>query len=232
MHYCNVHHREMVVPLLRRDRDLASLAVLAMLLAGPRHAYEMHRLLVDTHKDFVKGLPRSMYHAVDRLLKEQLIEFAETSRSPGRPERTVYALTGNGMVELRERLHRLLATPEPDATLLFAALSFIAALPTVEAAAALRARMTALTDALARLQLTFDGTTSVPRLLLIELEFEAARICAEREWVRDLLKDLESGRLSWPDDLQQLAADLPDWPAGDAGVVESTTTPAPFEEKS
>jgi hypothetical protein len=37
----------------REDRDLAALAVLALLSTGPRHPYDLHRLLTDTGKRFV-----------------------------------------------------------------------------------------------------------------------------------------------------------------------------------
>src|SRR5690606_24604707 len=99
--------------LRRVDRDLPALTVLALLTTGPRHTYEMHRLMVDTHKDFVTGLPRSMYHAVDRLLRAGLIEVVRTDRAEGRPERTVYGLTDAGRAELRERVRRLLEHPRP-----------------------------------------------------------------------------------------------------------------------
>jgi hypothetical protein len=59
-----------------------------VLLTGPRHTYEMHLLMVDTHKDLVTGLPRSMYHAVERLLRAELIRVVGTDREGGRPERT------------------------------------------------------------------------------------------------------------------------------------------------
>ncbi len=120
----------------RADRDLPGLTVLALLLTGPRHTYEMHRMMIDTHKDFVTGLPRSMYHAVERLLRDQLIRVVGTARNGTRPERTVYELTAAGRGELTARVRRLLEQPDPDATLLVAALSFIGCLPPVEAASA------------------------------------------------------------------------------------------------
>jgi DNA-binding PadR family transcriptional regulator len=126
--------------LQRADRDLPALTVLALLLTGPRHTYEMHRLMVDTHKDFVTGLPRSMYHAVERLLRAELIEVVRTDRAEGRPERTVYAVTDGGRAELAERVRRLLEHPDPDATLFVAALSFLGCLPAEQARAALDVR--------------------------------------------------------------------------------------------
>src|SRR5690606_32687118 len=72
--------KEIAMALDRADRDLVGLSVLALLLAGPKHTYEMHRMMVDTRKDFVSGLPRSMYHAVERLEKAGHIAPVETVR--------------------------------------------------------------------------------------------------------------------------------------------------------
>ncbi|RFU82480.1 PadR family transcriptional regulator [Streptomyces triticagri] len=191
--------------LRRVDRDLVGLTVLALLLQGPRHTYEMHRLILDTHKDFVTGLPRSMYHAVERLVRDGLIESTGTSRDGNRPERITYRLTGEGRAELDSRVHRLLATPDPDATLFHAALSFIGCLSVDGARAALAERAAGLegqsTSAQAQLQTL---SARLPRVLLVELEYEQRRAAAELDWTRGLLDDLDSGELSWPDDLAQL----------------------------
>lgn len=188
------------MPLRRVDRDLPALTVLALLLTGPRHTYEMHRLMIDTHKDFVTGLPRSMYHAVDRLLHAQLIRVHDTVRDGTRPERTVYRLTDAGRAELVARVERLLAHPDPDATLFVAALSFAAGLPVERAGAALAARRDALVAAVAAVDAGLASVpASLPRVLLIESEFERARLDAERRWVDALLTDIGSGALDWPD---------------------------------
>jgi DNA-binding PadR family transcriptional regulator len=191
--------------LLRSDRDLPALTVLALLLTGPRHTYEMHRLMIDTHKDFVTGLPRSMYHAVERLLRDELIRVVGTGRAGARPERTVYALTDAGRAELAVRVRRLLEHPEPDATLFVAALSFVGCLPVAEALAALETRRDELArradEASAGLA---AASREVPRLLLVELEYEIARLGAERDWVAGLVHDLDAGRLTWPADIREL----------------------------
>ncbi|MEU1626771.1 helix-turn-helix transcriptional regulator [Streptomyces sp. NPDC020096] len=182
--------------LRREDRDLTALTVLALLFIEPRHTYEMHRLMIDTHKDFVTGLPRSMYHAVDRLLRAELIEVVATEQEAGRPERTVYGLTDAGRVGLAERVRRLLATPDSEATLLVAALSYIGCLPVPGAIDALRERRDELARAHAAKRKAIAAATSVPRILLVE--FEIARLAAERDWVAGLLTELETGRLGWP----------------------------------
>lgn len=196
--------------LQRADRDLPGLTVLALLMTGPRHTYEMHRMMIDTHKDFVTGLPRSMYHSVERLLRDELIAVADTIRDGTRPERIVYALTDAGRDELRARVRRLLETPEPDATLLVAALSFIACLPRSDAAVALRARHATLAAGVEYLTRVI-AETPVPRVLLLETEFERARTAAERDWVAGLIADLDADRFPWPD-LDALVALTPEVP--------------------
>lgn len=190
--------------LQRADRDLPALTVLALLMTGPRHTYEMHRLMIDTHKDFVTGLPRSMYHAVERLLRAELIEVVRTDRAEGRPERTVYGLTDPGRSELVERVRRLLEHPDPDTTLFVAALSFLGCLPAPQARAALDVRRAELERQVDGARAALAGVSGLPRLLLVEAEFEIARRTAERDWVAGLLTDLDAGRLDWPADIREL----------------------------
>lgn len=192
--------------LVRSDRDLVSLTVLALLMTGPRHTYEMHRLMVDTHKDFVTGLPRSMYHAVARLEKAGLIRPVETSREGSRPERTVYALSDAGRVAVKERVRRLLECPDPDTALFEAALSFMGCLEPAEATAALRARKAELEAAVERIDGSLRSTkeTGLPRLLTVEVEYHRSRLTAEITFVDELVGDLDQGRLTWPADPAQL----------------------------
>lgn len=199
--------------LRRVDRDLPAVTVLALLLTGPRHAWEMHRLIVDTHKDFVTGLPRSMYHAVDRLLRDELIAVHDVLRDGPRPERTVYALTDAGRASLRDRVGRLLAVPDPDATLFVAALSYVAVLPVPDAVARLRERTATLDAQIRRLDAAVATVPpTLPRLLLVESEFERARLAAELAWVTDFVERIEDGRMPWPGPIDGLVDLLPDGP--------------------
>lgn len=181
------------------DRDLAALAVLALLSTGPRHTYDIHRMLVDTGKVFVRGLPRSLYHAVGKLDEAGLVEAVGVQRRAGRPEGTVYALTDAGRAEVRRRVAVLLATPTADADVTYAALSFITVLRRDDAVAALRTRAAALDAAIGRLEADLAATTGVDPLLLVESDFELARMRAELAWVDDLAQRIASGRLAWLD---------------------------------
>jgi DNA-binding PadR family transcriptional regulator len=186
------------VELRRADRDLPGVTVLGLLTTGPRHTYEMHRMMIDFHKDFVTGLPRSMYHSVERLLREGYVEVVDTERPAGRPERIVYGITERGRAELTERVTRLLAVPDADTDLLVAGLSFAGCLTAAEAAAALRTRLTTLAQQRESASAALaQRPANLPRLLFLETEYTHARLVAEHEWVAEIATEIESGALPW-----------------------------------
>ncbi|GAA3079330.1 PadR family transcriptional regulator [Streptosporangium carneum] len=184
-----------------RSPDLVGLTVLALLSVKASHPYEMHRLILDTHKDYVTGLPRSLYHAVDRLAGDELIVPVETSREGRRPERTVYRLSDEGRAELGTRLRRLLAEPGQDRRHFLAAISLIGCLSEPDAERALLTRAAALESAVfaCDAHLRSLEESGLPRLLLLELECERALRGAELDWVRSVLERLGTGELSWKD---------------------------------
>src|SRR5215471_2361237 len=104
--------------------DFAGLNVLALLHERPRHPYDMVRQLRERHLDKsfrLGGLPRSLYHAVDRLAGQRLIEPAETTREGNRPERTVYRITDEGRDEFDSRVRQFLEKPVAEHPVLPAA---------------------------------------------------------------------------------------------------------------
>ncbi|MBA9003598.1 PadR family transcriptional regulator [Thermomonospora cellulosilytica] len=178
--------------------DLVGTTVLAFLLQRPRHPYQMHRFIVDTHKDYISGLPRSLYHAVDRLARDGLIEAVGTDREGRGPERTIYRITDEGRGELVHRLRRMMERLDPDTSAMYTATSLIGVLPPAEAARYLQARAAALEGAVAAAEAAL-ATLDLPRVLLLETEYARALHTAELAWVRGVLEDLRSGELSWPD---------------------------------
>jgi hypothetical protein len=98
----------------------------------------------------------------------------------------------------------LLEHPDPDSTLFVAALSFLGCLPVPQARAALDARRAELERRIDATRAALAEASAVPRLLLVEAEYEIARLTAERDWVAALLDDLDSGRLTWPADMREL----------------------------
>ncbi|QVQ54385.1 PadR family transcriptional regulator [Spiractinospora alimapuensis] len=189
----------------KADRDLVGLSVLGLLLAGPKHTYEMHRMMVCTRKDFVTGLPRSMYHAVDRLQRAGLITAVKTVRDGSTPERTVYAITDRGAADVRDRIERLIAGFDPDTTLLAAALSFVGCLPPRRATEALRRRRDALAQRIEDLRSDLgQARNHLPRVLFIETEFDLSVARSQHAWVQDLVRDLDTNALTWPTDVARL----------------------------
>jgi DNA-binding PadR family transcriptional regulator len=197
------------VPSRPLHSDLTAITTLGLVTERPRHPYEMQRLIRNRGKAFVKGLPRSLYHAIDRLSKEGLVEAVETSREGRRPERTLYAATDAGREALQEWLTTLLVTPDDDPATYYAALSLIAYLDPKDALAALRER-------LLQLELKLRGETAhmhaltpmLPRLFMLEEEYRLASLAAEHRFTAGLVDDLTAGRLAWDlEQMQRLAAD-------------------------
>jgi DNA-binding PadR family transcriptional regulator len=185
---------------VRFTHDLIALAVLALLVEQPCHPYEMQRLMRERHIDFAIGKTRSFYDAVDRLLRHGLVEQGETSRAGRHPERTVYRITAEGREEFESWLTDLLSTPVTEYPVFTVAVSFLAYFPPAVAAATLRVRAAALEGQIAGLDAVlraFHEEVRLPRVVLLEHEHTRALRQAELTWLRSLVDDLESGRLTW-----------------------------------
>jgi len=182
------------------SRDLLSLTVLALLAEQPRHPYEIQRLIRLRHKDFAIGKPRALYHAVDRLVESGAIEPIETSREGKRPERTVYRVTEEGREELKVWLRDLIENPVLEYPVFTAAVSFLGYLPVEEVVDALQGRLVAMESEVAALDAALRAlrdSVRLTRLYFIEHEFTRALRQAELAWVKALLEDIQSGRLTW-----------------------------------
>ncbi|GAA3719453.1 PadR family transcriptional regulator [Nonomuraea antimicrobica] len=184
---------------MARRHDLVGLTVLALLTVRASHPYELHRYIIDTHKDYITGLPRSLYHAVERLAADELITPVGTDRAGRRPERTVYEITDEGRHELRTRLCHLLERPDPDRRAFVAAVSLIGCLSLDEARTALRARAATIEGTLAgmRANMSALAESGLPAILTLEVEVELALYTAELEWIKGVFDRLDKGELVW-----------------------------------
>ncbi|MEV6347096.1 PadR family transcriptional regulator [Actinoplanes sp. NPDC051851] len=185
---------------MARRHDLVGLTVLAMLSVRASHPYELQQFIVHTRKDYVTGLPRSLYHAIDRLTETGLIQPAETIRDGRRPERTVYRITDDGRRELGTRLSGLIEQPGLDRPTFTAAISLLGSLPVPAAREALLARAAALHETITTgtAQLGTLRDTGLPDVVLLELEYALAMHRAELDWTGTVLTRLDSGTLAWP----------------------------------
>ncbi|ETK37637.1 PadR family transcriptional regulator [Microbispora sp. ATCC PTA-5024] len=178
----------------RKVANPLALAVLAELLTGPMHPYEMGRRLQEHGKDrHIKYNRGSLYMVVEQLHKAGFVAEQETVRDTQRPERTLYALTGEGRTELFDWLRDLLATPRPEYPRFGVALSLLGAIPPEEAAGLLRRRLDALTGEIEEIRTAVreaaDG--GVTWVFLADDEYRVAVLDAESRFVTGLIASLE-----------------------------------------
>jgi DNA-binding PadR family transcriptional regulator len=180
-------------------RSLWALTVLCLLREGPMHPYELQSLIRQRKKDDFLDLKRgSLYHNIERLHRAGLIAAVETTREGRRPERTVYRLTAEGEQELLTWLRELLANPARDSIPFVAALSFLGHLRPKDALKQLSGRAGLLEAEIEGLDAALrELVPRLGRLLVLEAEYERSARQAELEWVRSLIDDLRSGKLTW-----------------------------------
>ena len=178
---------------------LWELAVLCFLRERPMHPYEMQRLLRERHKDDVLVLKRgSLYHAIRRVLRSGLVEPVKTAREGRRPERTTYRITRSGEQELARWLQRIISQPRRETSAFKASLSFLLHLAVDDATTVLQARETRLEEEIAELDAMLHARLPVvTRINLIESEYLRDMRRAELRWVGAVLRDLQSGQLTW-----------------------------------
>lgn len=181
----------------RKVNNLLALAVLALAAERPMHPYEMATLLRERGKDqSIKINWGSLYTVVGNLEKHGLLTATETVREGRRPERTIYTATEAGRDELRDWLRELLGTPEREYPRFAAALSLVAGLPPDEVADLLSQRVRALAARIAELtEVLAAHVLRIPRLFLVEAEYELAMLRAETDWTRSLRQEITDGTL-------------------------------------
>jgi DNA-binding PadR family transcriptional regulator len=180
-----------------RSNPLA-LAVLTCLYERPMHPYEISQTLRMRATDQSVRLNfGSLYSVVAGLERRRLIRAVKTVREGRRPERTIYSITERGTTEMNEWLADLLTVPVKEYLQFEAGLALIAALPPEEVVELLRRRCEALELHLDQADafLTSVHKRGLPRLFVLEAEYQLALQKAELEWIRLLIADLESGRL-------------------------------------
>ena len=181
-----------------RSSPLA-LTVLGMLHTQPLHPYGIQRLIKAWGKDQVVNIGQraSLYRTIDRLHAAGLVAVVETERNHQYPERTVYTITDAGRAATRQWLEEMLAVPKQDFPEFPAALSHAVMLPPHETLALLERRETLLTAMHQGLEAGLAATAGMPRVISLEAEYVLATASAQLAWVRSVIDDLRTGRLSW-----------------------------------
>jgi DNA-binding PadR family transcriptional regulator len=190
-----------------RSSPLA-LTVLGMLHTQPLHPYGIQRLIRQWGKDQVVnvGQRASLYRTIDRLQAAGLVTVRETERGQQYPERTIYEITDAGRAVTREWLAEMLAVPKPEFPDFPAALSHILMLTPQEALPLLEQRETALAAIHQGLEAGMAAANGLPRVVMLESEYVLATATTQLDWIRSVIEDLRSGKLSWSaEELRPLA---------------------------
>jgi DNA-binding PadR family transcriptional regulator len=184
---------------MTKNLGIWEIAVLALLREAPMHPYQMQILLRERHKDEILALKKgSLYHAIGRLVRAELILAKDTSRNGRRPERTTYAITPAGRKELIRALRQIVAVPQRESSEFMAAMSFLVHLTPAEAIPRLEERCHHLEEQIAAFNNSLAAVTGrVARINLVESEYLVAMLDAELTWVRNLIAEMRKETLIW-----------------------------------
>ena len=178
----------------RKVGNLLGLAVLSTVTARPMHPYEMASLMRARGKERDMEIKwGSLYTVVRNLEKHGFLAVEGSAREGARPERTVYRITQAGRDELADWVRELIADPARERPRFEAGLSVLGALGPDEAAALLRERLDTMERQLTEDENALAAASEVPRLFLIESEYDLAVRRAEVAWVRGFLTEIEEG---------------------------------------
>ena len=180
-----------------------------MLYESPMHPYRMQQMIKDRGKHEVIDVSQraSLYQTINRLERDGLISARKIAKAENRPERTIYEITAVGTETLRGWVRDMLATPVKEYPEFPAALSVICLLPVKDALAQLRKRTEVLEAELKRVDADLIQVSFLPRLFLLEMELIRAQVATELTWVKTVVSDLYTGKLTWTEAwLRKMAA--------------------------
>lgn len=186
----------------RKLRNPLALAVLATLWQKPMHPYEIAQTLRRQGKDSSTKINYgSLYTVVQNLEKHGFVEVTDVERQGNRPERTVYGITDAGRRETTEWMSDLVATPAKEYPIFETALSLLGVLHPDDVVRLLEERLSALEVQVASSRGVLDKLyETLPRLFLVEMEYQLHMVEAEAEWVRGLHDEISKGALPGMDD--------------------------------
>jgi DNA-binding PadR family transcriptional regulator len=183
-----------------------ALTILGILHTRPLHPYGIQRLIKQWGKDKVVnvGQRATIYRTIDRLQAAGLVTVRETERDSQYPERTVYEITEAGRRVTREWLEEMLTVPRQEFPDFPVALSHVLMLEPTEALQLLERREAQLSAALQGLEADTGTAEFLPRVVTLESEYVLKTAQAQLDWIRSVIADLRSGRLTWS--TEELAA--------------------------
>jgi DNA-binding PadR family transcriptional regulator len=216
------------VPKKRVVSNLMALSILSTVVVRDMHPYEMAGALRGWGKeqdtDFKWG---SFYTVVRNLAKHGMIEEVASGRAGRRPERTVYRITPAGRAEMADWTRELLSVAERETPRFRTGLSVMAALAPDEVTALLQQRLTEVEASIeAAVSAIETYRAEIPRLFLLENEYDVAMLRAEADWMRSLIGELTAGTLPGLDQWRQVH-ETGEMPAELMALAENKLDPPP-----
>jgi DNA-binding PadR family transcriptional regulator len=202
--------------------ELSAVAVLllALLHEQPMHPYQLHQTLVERGDSrLVRVTAGAVYHGIERLERDGLVEAVGTDRAGRRPERTTYRLTPTGRTAFAARLTSLLGDDHRDYPLFTVGLAEANELPLEDVCAQLARRLEREQDRLTGLESVHVKLRALglPRRFMIDIEYDLARLRQHVEWLTTTLEELRTQRLDWgepvPEEFVRARQALRDWHA-------------------
>lgn len=174
--------------------------VLGLLDERPRHPYDVFQTLVERgDARLVRVNPGAVYHAVQRLERDGLVEAVGTERCGNRPERTTYRATTAGHAALGPAVVAYLADERPAYADFPVGLAHAPRLPAADVTDALTRRREREAARLADMRARIGDVLALglPRRFVLDAERELVLLEREVEWLDTVLRDLADGTLTW-----------------------------------
>jgi DNA-binding PadR family transcriptional regulator len=172
------------------------LLLLGLLLRGPLHGYELHRI-VRAHGELYADLKKAnLYYLLERLAAEGSLQVqAEPGTRGARGERLVYELTDQGRTQFTELLRDILQTYEPVHTGVETAIVFLSHLSPADGLRLLTERRQVVATRRATVALEIGDQENNGPLVRIAGDHLLSLMDAELAWLDRSLAYLED--LGW-----------------------------------
>jgi DNA-binding PadR family transcriptional regulator len=173
--------------------------ILGMLMEEAMHPYRMQKLIRVRKKDSVVNVRQraSVHQTLARLLHLGLVEIQEKIRTEHHPDRTLYAITASGRETAINWLRTMLTNVGTEYPEFPAAVSVIALLKPRDARKQFELRAERIRKKLSDLETEMKDASKVPRLFLLEGEYQTAMLKTELRWLETVIGDFKSGALGW-----------------------------------
>ncbi|MFI7669858.1 PadR family transcriptional regulator [Nocardia sp. NPDC049526] len=182
-------------------RSPLAMALLGILHLEPMHPYAIQRRIKEWGKDKVVNVTQraALYKTIGRLQEAGLVTVRETGRDQQYPERTVYEITDAGRAACATWLAEMIGEPRNEYPEFPAALSFLMLLGPEGARTELQRRAKSVRAKLAEMDADAKQAAAMqlPRVVMLEDEYQRAVTEAELRWLDAVIADLAAGTLTW-----------------------------------